>query len=366
MQRLRVLTITLLLALPAAEGILARESSPRPGPGAQFAPVKTLALMPGEGTPRPLEIGGPALKRPVVICYFIVGEPLGEETLLDLQTLAQGELKGKIDLYGATRVGQKVPVIEAAERFVLLSLSVPVVVEEALELGAALLVTSAPSISLIDATGVLRITDAKGLGQTVGPGLTLAQAMRNAAAGKPVPTAGKLPRYYPANELVGRKSPDFILKQFEGTGRVKLSDVLARNNGQQKKVTVLFFWHPNCVHCKKIMPEVVSGYTNYSRYLDLVSVTDLKNADEERNAADTIRVHKMTFPVLKDEGRRISDLFKVISTPTIFFIKPDGTVESVYTRTDEISYLAVFSAKIQSILGVAGRPPANGSAAPSP
>lgn len=366
MQRLRILTIIFLLVLAAAAGVTAQAPAPGAERGAKFSPVKTLALMPGEAITSPLEIGGPALKRPVVICYFIVGEPLGEQTLLDLQTLAQGELKGKIDLYGATRVGVKLSEVEVAKRLLLLSVSIPVVVEEALELGSALWVTSAPSISLIDAMGVLRITDAKGLHQAVGPDLTLAQAMRNAAAGKPVPTAGKLPRYYPANEMVGRKCPDFILKQFEGTASMKLSDVLARNNGREKRVTVLFFWHPNCKHCKKIMPGIVSGYSSYSRYLDIMSVTDLKNADEERNATDTIRVHKLTFPVLKDEGRRISDLFKVVSTPTVFFIKPDGTVESVYTRTDEINYLAVFSAKIQSILGVTARPPANGSAAPSP
>lgn len=370
MQRLRILTFVSLFALTAAgvvaTGAAAQTPAPAPKNGHPFTPMKTQALYPGEGSTRPLAVGRPDVKRPIVVCYFVVGEALGEEAFLDLQTLAQGELKGKIDFYGATMAGRELSVVEMAERLVLLSVSVPVVVEETLELGSALAVTSAPSISLIDAGGVVRITDAKGLRQMVAPGLTMAQAIRNAAAGKPVPTAGKLVRYYPATEFVGKKPPDFTLKRFDGKGSLKLSDVLARNNGKEKKITVLFFWHPNCVHCKKIMPAVVGGYTNNSRYLDLVAVTDLKNSDEERNAGDTIRVHKMTFPVLTDEGRRISDLFKVVSTPTVFFIRPDGTVESVYTRTDEIDYLEVMPAKVKSILGVEGRRPASGSAAPSP
>ena len=99
------------------------------------------------------------------------------------------------------------------------------------------------------------------------------------------------------------------------------------------------------------MPGIMVGYNAYKKWIDLVSVVDLKNADEIRNAEDTIRAHKITFPVLQDEDRRITDLYKVVSTPTFVFLKPDGAVDSVYTSGD-VNFVTVFSAKIASLLGV--------------
>jgi peroxiredoxin len=161
-----------------------------------------------------------------------------------------------------------------------------------------------------------------------------------------VPQSLRLPRYYPSEELVGEQFPDFILKEFKGDKRVKLSDYV-----KEDRVTALLFWHPNCKQCKTAMPGIVTGANSYAKWLDIISVVSLKNSDEARNAEDTIRAHKMEFPVLEDEGKRVKDLYKVLSTPTMFFIRPDGVIDSVYTKGD-VNYVPVFSVRIRKILKV--------------
>ncbi|HEY3177048.1 MAG TPA: redoxin domain-containing protein [Candidatus Polarisedimenticolia bacterium] len=357
MRRLRVLISAVICAALALAGVgrVARGSGPstRVEPGSRFTPMKVMALMPDDKTPHEITLAASLGRRPVVICYFAAGEPLGEEGLLSLQELAEGDLKGKVDFFGVVKIGGKVSVAAASGRQSLLGVTLPLIIEEGFTLGDALGVTSAPSISVIDAAGVLRIPDARSLGQQVAPGLTVRQAIRDAALGRQIPTIGKLPRYYPANELTGGTYPDFMLRKLKSTERLKLSEVIDRNS-KEKKITVVMFWHPNCKHCKTAMPGIVAGYRTYGKWLDIVSVTALKNADEVRNAEDTIRAHGMTFPVLEDEGRRVTELYKVVSTPTLFFIRPDGKIDSVYT-TGEVNFLPIFSAKLRSILGVASQ-----------
>ena len=348
MQRLRVLIPA--VALAAVTQIPAQ--AVRVAPGAPFPTLKLRALSPAGPEASPLDLAGVLGKKPLVVCYIALGEPLGEEALMGLQERARGAWKGRVEAVGALRPGGGMSTAQVRERLSRMGVEIPVVVDDDFTLGAALGFTTAPSFSLVDARGTLRIADARSLKQELLPGGRLEQAIDSAARGGEVPTVARLPRYYPANELVGEISPDFTLAQLEGAARVKLSELLAAGGG--KKIVALFFWHPDCKDCKQAMPGIVVGWQTYNKYIDLVSVVALKNADEVRNAQETIRAYSMTFPILEDEGRRVTDLYKVVSTPTMVFIKPDGKVDSVYTA-GEVNYLPVFSAKLRSILGVASQ-----------
>jgi len=349
MQRLRV-----LIALLAFAAVAADAPAPSAGPvepGKPFAPMAVRGLMPGGSAPAPIDLGASLGSKPVVVLYFVLGDALSEEAFLHLEALAGSRLGDKAAVYGAINLGRKTTLAEAVDRLTLLGSTIPVIVEEDLALGRALGVTAAPSLNLIDAQGVLRIREAKSLKQEVARGMTMADAIQSATRGGPVPTVARLPRYYPANELVGEPFPDFILKRFQSTDRLKLSDVAGRGEGEgEGKITALLFWHPNCKHCKNVMPGLVTAWHAYENRFEVVSVAALKNSDEERNCADTVRVHGMTFPVLVDEGKRVSELYKVISTPTMFFIRPDGVIDSVYTAGD-VNYVPVFQSRLRAILG---------------
>jgi peroxiredoxin len=350
MQRLRVLITALgACVLAAATPIGARQQ--RVEPGAPFPPLKLQVVRSGAEGTSPLDLSGVLGKRPLLVCYLALGEPLGEEALTLLQERAAGEWKGKVEVLGALRPGPggAAPV---RERLSLLGVDLPVAMDGDFTLGAALGATTSPSFTLVDKGGTLRVSDARSLRHELPTGETLQQAVDAAARGGPVPTVLKMPRHYPATELVGAPAPDFILPQFEGRERLKLSERLAAGNG--KKMVALLFWHPNCKHCKQAMPGIVTGWKTWQQYIDVVSVVALKNENEVVNARDTIRAHGMTFPVLRDEGRRVTELYKVVSTPSMFFVRPDGRVDSVYTKGD-VNYVPVFSAKLRSILGVASQ-----------
>jgi thiol-disulfide isomerase/thioredoxin len=319
-------------------------------------------LRSGSKQPAPWDLGRVVGRRPLVICYLATGEPKGEETLLQLQARMKGGWAGKVEALGAVRFGDAAAA-EVAARMSLLGIDLPVILDDGFALGRKLGTTTSPSLTLVDRSGVLKVADARSLKQEALPGTRIADLVDKAARGEPVPTIARLERYYPVTELVGESYPDFMLKQFQGTARVKLSD---RFTPGAKKIVAVLFWHPNCPHCKKLMPGIVSGYETYKEFVDLVSVVALKDGAESRNAADTIRNHKMTFPVLEDEGRRIHEIYKIVSTPTMIFIRPDGVVDSAYTNGD-VNYLPVFSAKLRSILGQPSRlRGSRPSTAPSP
>lgn len=350
MQRLRVLIAVAIVAASAASATVAQEETARVDPGAPFPPM-TVQVLPAGGTAlRPLNLGTVIGKSPILICYFLLGEAQSEDVFTQVQEMAGKDLKGKVTVYGATRLNRNLSLEATIDRLSILGGGMPVIIEEEPALGRALGISQVPSLSLIDAAGVLRITLARSLKQPVAARTTMTQAVMSAAARGPVPTVTSLPRYYPANELVGEQFPDFILKQFGGPERVKMSDRVGKGLNQGK-ITALLFWHPNCKHCKRAMPGVVAGLHSYAKYLDVVSIVDLKDEAETRNCQDTVRAHKIEFPVLEDEGRRITDMYKVISTPTMFFLRPDGVVDSVYT-SGNVNYVPVFSSRIQSILGV--------------
>jgi len=363
MQRLRVLSVLGVLGvLYGAAAFATAPATPPPTqeaslavttrilPGNKITALKLRAIQPGSKAVQSLDLASVIGSKPLVVCYLKLGETAGEEGLLSLQTFLRGPLEGKVTLLGVANPGSKLSDAAVADRLSLLGVTAPFALDDGLELGRALGVTSAPSISLIDATGVLRVPDAKSLKQEVASGISLGDAIGKASRREPVPTVARLGRYYPAVELIGEPYPDFILKKFESGERFKMSETVARD-AKEKKIPVLFFWHPNCVHCKKSMPSIMVGYKAYGKWLDLISIVDLKNSDEVRNAQDTIRAHAVSFPVLRDEDRRISDLYKVVSTPTFVFLKPDGTIDSVYTSGD-VNYVTVFQARIKSILKV--------------
>ncbi len=341
---------TLAAAVQSAFGLYAADTArPQAGaPGAVVPAMTVSVLRPGAADPAPLDLGTILGKRPVLICYFVPGEPLGEEQLRLVQVQAGGAWSGKVEVLAAMRFGAAGGG-EVAQRLFKAGLKFPIVLDESFALGAALKATTSPSLSLVDGAGTLRIADARSLRQKVTPEMQLSQAIDAAARGAAVPTVPKLPTYYPANELIGERYPDFDLPQLGTGSRLKLSQRFG------KKIVALYFWHPDCKKCKTLMPGVVTGYETYKSLIDLVSVVALKNGDEARNAADAIAAHKMTFPVVEDDDRRVSRLYKVVSTPTMIFIRPDGKVDSVYTSGD-VNYLPVFAAKVKSILRATSPP----------
>ncbi len=350
----------------AAGGAEAARPSRRKAVRGQPLGVPEVAVLrPGEPVLQRVDLTRSLGRLPIVICYFRLGDPVGERVFIALQQLALGPVAEKVEVYGAVKPGPGLKLEGVADRLSSLGTVLPVIVDqEGFALGEGLDVTESPSIGLIDAKGLVRIADARSLKQVVSGTATLAEAIAWVAAGNPMPTIARLPRYYPVVELIGEPFPDFTLPRFGAEGSVTMSDQRARNKG---KVIGVLFWHPACEHCLKVMPSILAGRRAAARSFDLISIVDVKGEDDARDTGDAIGAQGIDFPVLQDDRRRVHSLCNVITTPTLVFVRPDGIVDSVY-YSGEVNYLTVIQARVKAVLGLGGGRGAStapgGSAAP--
>lgn len=337
--------LMLLVVLCVCSSAAARQDSQAPlQPGNPFPSLAVKVLEPGAPALKPLDLGELLGKRPIVLVQFAIGSGAGEGIVLSLQEMAPG-MKGDIALMGAIQADTPEKVTAARRRVAALGIKLPVIVQDGPTLGL-LLGGTKTAISLIDHQGVLRVVGAGGLKQKIGDGPDVEHAIRSAAAREPVPTAGPLPSYQSTDDLIGERFPDFTLEALTGE-KVTLSQIV----GKAQRVTAVLFWHPDSKESFQIMSGVVAGAASYNKWIDVISVVDLRNEDEVKRAREFIKTNGLTFPVLKDEERRAQARYRIGTLATMLFIRPDGTVDSVYTGTN-VNYVPVFSVRIRRILKV--------------
>jgi peroxiredoxin len=312
--------------------------------GKPVPPRRVEVLFPGLSTLTEIDLGAYLGVNPVVICYTALGSKNGDSALQAVHRMAHGDIQG-VDFFGAIRLGNAT-VEDAARMLAGLEVEIPVIVDETFELGTALAATTAPSISVIDSKGILRIADARDLTHPITDTASVADAIWQLARGGDLPTVMSLPRYYPVTDLVGVPVPDFSLARFGADDRVSLTDYV----GQEGKVLGIFFWHPNCPQCKTVLPGLMAALKAYGGAINMVSVVHIEDENEGRNCQDTILALGIAFPVLVDQDRSVGNLFKIISTPTMVIVGPDGIVDSVYT-SGKANYLPIFKARISDLLG---------------
>jgi thiol-disulfide isomerase/thioredoxin len=123
--------------------------------------------------------------------------------------------------------------------------------------------------------------------------------------------------------LIGKVAPNIAVQRKDGT-TISLHDV-------KSDFTVLFFWDPECGHCKKSIPDVVKFYDKFSsKGVEIFAVctktgTDTKgcwDAIEERDMAKWINT---TDPFLKSKYKTLYD---IRTTPKIFVLDKDKKIIS--------------------------------------
>lgn len=115
--------------------------------------------------------------------------------------------------------------------------------------------------------------------------------------------------------LIGKKAPDLLMQRRDGS-ELRLYDV-------DSEYTVMFFWDPECSHCKKSIPQVIEFYDQFkdrgvSIFAVCTSLRDEVNgcweAIDERNMTPFINV---VDPWLKSRFKQIYD---IRSTPQIYIL----------------------------------------------
>jgi cytochrome c biogenesis protein CcmG/thiol:disulfide interchange protein DsbE len=120
----------------------------------------------------------------------------------------------------------------------------------------------------------------------------------------------------PAAPLVNHYAPDATLLDLHND-RVAISS-------WRGKVVVLNFWYVACAPCQYEMPALQQGYdAEYSKGLVVVGVN---TSDDAVSITQFVKALGITYPILRDVGQRTTIEYRVVDTPTSFFIDRHGVI----------------------------------------
>jgi len=147
---------------------------------------------------------------------------------------------------------------------------------------------------------------------------------------------------FSASTLAGAvtgKAPDFTLKSNNGKN-VKLSEL-------RGDVVMVNFWASWCGPCRQEMPALESLY---KRYKDLGFVILGVNIDEDSSKADDmLNSIPVSFPVLYDNTKAVSELYRVQAMPTTYLIDRDGNFRYLH-RAYKPGYEDKYAQQIKTLV----------------
>ncbi len=125
---------------------------------------------------------------------------------------------------------------------------------------------------------------------------------------------------FAASGLAGQAAPDFALKSASGEN-LRLSEY-------RGDVVMINFWATWCGPCRQEMPLLDQLHSRYSRVgFQLLGVNI---DDDSRRALDMVAELGVTFPILFDAEKRVSQLYQVAAMPVTILVDREGTVRHVH------------------------------------
>ncbi len=120
----------------------------------------------------------------------------------------------------------------------------------------------------------------------------------------------------------GELAPSFTLKSLDGKV-VSLKSLLARGH------VMLVFWETECVYCYIHIKDFNAIHNKYkNKGLTVAAINMLGESNEA--IQEYVNNNKIKYLMLSDQlkGIDVANSYKVIGTPTIVLIAPDGRVLS--------------------------------------
>ncbi|MBN2237685.1 MAG: redoxin domain-containing protein [Bacteroidales bacterium] len=132
------------------------------------------------------------------------------------------------------------------------------------------------------------------------------------------------------NSLIGKKAPNLVMQTLE-----KIPQSMYDIN---KAYTLLYFWDPNCSHCKEETPKLKAFYTKYAKQFDLevfavCADTNLKEMKEyiAKNKLSWINVNGP-----RSYTQDFHELYNVYSTPTLFVLNREKIIIAKQIKSDQL------------------------------
>ena len=116
---------------------------------------------------------------------------------------------------------------------------------------------------------------------------------------------------------VGNLAPEFKLASVKGEA-VSL-DSLKGNPA------VLVFWSYYCTSCEEEAPHINKLNAEFAR--KGVQVVGINIGESEARTQSGIKDWSIEYTVARDEGRKVTQKYGVIGTPTVIFLDKDGVIK---------------------------------------
>ena len=130
------------------------------------------------------------------------------------------------------------------------------------------------------------------------------------------------------------EAPDFTLENLAG-GNMRLEEY----RGQ---VVLINFWASWCGPCRQEMPIL---YRLHHRYVDTgFAVLGINVEGETDPAQEIVDRTNVTFPILIDDGQKVSEMYALEAMPSTVVVDRDGVVRYIhrgYKPGDEAKYVEV-------------------------
>ena len=139
-----------------------------------------------------------------------------------------------------------------------------------------------------------------------------------ARAAPAAPTAATAP---PARPRVGDKAPPFVLKTVD-MGEERALDNLVR--GPATRGAVVLFLSARCPYVAQARQPLAELFKQYGAKVAFIGVNANQNESGEEIKTDAAQNY--AFPMLRDQGSKVADLYAAERTPEVFLVDPKGVI----------------------------------------
>ncbi|MDP6908822.1 MAG: DUF5106 domain-containing protein, partial [Flavobacteriales bacterium] len=114
--------------------------------------------------------------------------------------------------------------------------------------------------------------------------------------------------------LIGATAPNLIMKD--------TADNIQILHAIQKEYTIVYFWDPDCGHCKKVTPKVKEFYDAFGDKLDVGVYGVNTNAEERELWLEYIKENNLDWINVEDPEQKTAYkyLYDIYSTPVIYLL----------------------------------------------
>jgi peroxiredoxin len=300
------------------------------------------------GGPGSIDTGKVLGKKPLLLLYWIAGNARADAMFQEVQALVEELGPDKLAFYGVAypQPGRDAEVI--TNKLAKLGIRVPVLHDDGFNMGRKLRVQTVPNLTIVDSSGLLRLTNGASLLQILEYNMTLETAVRRVADKGSLGTYGFLTRYYPVKEMVGKRCPDFEAPLL-ANGVVQTWHSMIKKD----QINILVFWSVDCPHCKTSLPEIDAWVKEHPGAANVIGAVKVTSEATKIKTREFCAEKKFTIPMLIDQDLEIARLYQVTSTPTVLIIGPDGIIDSVLLSSTQ-DFVKTIEEKKRALLKSAG------------